>query len=225
MELTTIEMPEEEAKEAAAAYRAAVREHRDEEDAMLATAYRELAKGQRLIKLSEVIAAAGVTRLDVPSNRRYTNDQDKKLTVRVPRLAICRAHCKHAWTDGVDEDGALRIQGKRTVADRNSYDVVRFPDGTFPAGRRVSFRSSVWETGISCEINAMVPNVPPPLRPAHSLKNYHLLWEADWSFAPGPPPGDPALLKRIGGDLYAVLAVWDLSEIERAVLSGRPLEA
>jgi hypothetical protein len=35
------------------------------------------------------------------------------------------------------------------------------------------------------------------------------------------PPEDPALLKHIGGDLYAVLAVWNLTELERAVLSGR----
>src|SRR5438046_3023240 len=35
------------------------------------------------------------------------------------------------------------------------------------------------------------------------------------------PPEDPALLKHIGGDLYAVVAVWNLTELERAVLSGR----
>lgn len=32
---------------------------------------------------------------------------------------------------------------------------------------------------------------------------------------------DPALLKHIGGDLYAVLATWDLTELERSVLGGR----
>lgn len=35
------------------------------------------------------------------------------------------------------------------------------------------------------------------------------------------PPGDPALLKHMGGDLYAILAVWDLSPLERAVLAGK----
>ena len=32
------------------------------------------------------------------------------------------------------------------------------------------------------------------------------------------PPRDPALLRNITGTLYAVLAVWDLTEVERAVL-------
>ena len=64
----------------------------------------------------------------------------------------------------------------------------------------------------------MVPIVPPQLRPHWGLHNYHILWEADWQKV---PPRDPALLERIGGDLYAVLAVWDLTELERAVLAMR----
>lgn len=35
------------------------------------------------------------------------------------------------------------------------------------------------------------------------------------------PPGDPLLLKHLAGTLYAVLAVWDLTELERAVFGGR----
>jgi hypothetical protein len=47
-----------------------------------------------------------------------------------------------------------------------------------------------------------------------------VLWEADWKVHP-VPPGDPALLKHIGGDLYAVVAVWDLTPLEQAVLAAR----
>jgi hypothetical protein len=35
------------------------------------------------------------------------------------------------------------------------------------------------------------------------------------------PPGDPALLRKLGGDLYIVLGTWDLTPLEQAVLSGR----
>jgi hypothetical protein len=35
------------------------------------------------------------------------------------------------------------------------------------------------------------------------------------------PARDPALLRHIRGDLWAVLAVWDLTELERAVLGQR----
>jgi hypothetical protein len=64
----------------------------------------------------------------------------------------------------------------------------------------------------------MVPPVPPGLQPKFGLGNYHILWEAEWEMV---APKDPALLKHIGGDLYAVLATWDLTEIERTVLAGR----
>ena len=89
-----------------------------------------------------------------------------------------------------------------------------FGTGTF-AGVETR-RMTNWAGGRtqSGGMNALIPNVPPALRPAHALSNYHLLWEAEWRVAPGPPPGDPALLKHIGGDLYSVLAVWDLTPVE-----------
>ena len=62
---------------------------------------------------------------------------------------------------------------------------------------------------------AIVPIVPPQFRPAGSLKRYFILWEADWEEV----PRDPMLLRYLGGDLFAVLAVWDLTEIERTVLA------
>jgi hypothetical protein len=34
-------------------------------------------------------------------------------------------------------------------------------------------------------------------------------------------PVDPALLRHIRGDLWAVLAVWNLTDLERYVLSQR----
>lgn len=66
---------------------------------------------------------------------------------------------------------------------------------------------------------AMVPHIPPDIRPKRGLQNYHILFEADWTEA---PPVDPMLLRRIGGDdLWIVCGAWELSEIERAVLTGK----
>ena len=71
----------------------------------------------------------------------------------------------------------------------------------------------------------MVPIVPPKHRPRRDslLEGYLVLWEVDeWTWTERPsPPHDPALLKHLGGDLYAVLAVWDLSDLERLVLTER----
>ena len=49
------------------------------------------------------------------------------------------------------------------------------------------------------------------------LHVFHILWEVEkWELT---PPRDPALLRWIGGDLWEVVATWDLTQLERAVLS------
>lgn len=64
---------------------------------------------------------------------------------------------------------------------------------------------------------ALTPTIPPWLRPPN-LSDYFILWEAEWRA--GVAPGDPALPKRITQDLFVVLATWDLSPVEKAVLEA-----
>lgn len=64
---------------------------------------------------------------------------------------------------------------------------------------------------------ATVPLVPLHVRPKHDLRNYWILWEADWTRS----PIDPLLLRRLKGDLWIVLAAWELTTVERAVLEQR----
>lgn len=198
MQLDTIAMDKGEARQAFLAYRDAVRARHSAEDAAIMRGYRALSQGRQLIRLSEVIAAGG------------TNDQD------LPALAVTRADRREAW---------LTISGGEVVFHHaDPWDVPanagpaagthRFPTEVF-AGKvlRSAARWDRWKP--------MVPIIPPALRPAHALSGYHILWEVDrWEKVPNPPH-DPALLKWLGGDLYAVLAVWDLTEVERAVLAGR----
>lgn len=77
-------------------------------------------------------------------------------------------------------------------------------------------RQNAWNGG---RIEAMVPIVPPDVlkRPDLDLSRRVILWEADWT----APPIDPLLLLPIGGDLFAVEAAWDLTDLERAVIAGR----
>ena len=71
----------------------------------------------------------------------------------------------------------------------------------------------------SSDHKAQLPLIPVHLRPKRGLENYHILWEAEWEPI---PPRDPYLLRRIGkADLWLVVAHWDLTEVERAVLATR----
>jgi hypothetical protein len=68
------------------------------------------------------------------------------------------------------------------------------------------------------EATALVPIVPPNLNPRGALGNYHILWDAVWVAA---PPKDPMLLRHLAGSLYAIVAHWDLTALEMAVMRGR----
>lgn len=85
---------------------------------------------------------------------------------------------------------------------------------------------------------ALVPMIPPEVRRGlrngngsrcrkHAASNDRkrfILWEVDeWSDTRlrSQPDRDPLLLEHLHGEMYIVLAQWDLTEIERMVMLGR----
>lgn len=186
MELATLDVSQDQAREALIHYRAARKLNRNAEDDAIIRGYNQIMKGRRLIELSQVIKAGGA-------------DERGR-----PRLAIMRAD-QRTCECTVSSDGMV-VFGPRWARHVARSLRIELPSGTLPPlnGR--------WVNG-----SALLPSVPPQHRPADSIANYHILWEAEWTDV----PKDPALLKHIGGDLYAVLAVWDLSPLEMAVLRGR----
>lgn len=190
MDLSTITMERNEARQKFLEYRHAVRERHDQEDEAIMRGYRALSRGQQVIHLSDTIKAGGLDDEGLP-----------KLAVMQADLVWC--HLRVSSTDVVfsDDNDNWRQRHRR----RFRFGVDLFDPQPTEAWHR----------------QAMVPIVPPALRPADKLGNYHVLWEVPkWEKVPRPP-GDPALLKRIGGDLFAVVAIWDLTPLEQAVLSGR----
>lgn len=125
---------------------------------------------------------------------------------RRPKLAITRANWEHVtyWEPW------------------RQRQIVQF--GRWPAPRRgrqavaAELPRAVFDTRVSLStgFRAVVPYIPPSVRP-QVLDGYHILWEAVWEPA---PPTDPFLLRHLHGSLYAVLAVWDLTPLERAVMSS-----
>ncbi len=121
-----------------------------------------------------------------------------------PKLAIARASLKTIRVTVWREGSAGFIPDFRTPS---RYWNTDFPRGTF-----TTFNGP-W----SIDAKSVVPLIPPQFRPKFRLSNYHILWEATWETV----PSDPILLKHLMGNLYAVLAVWDLTPLERAVLAAR----
>jgi hypothetical protein len=198
MNLQELVIDPDEARERLAEYEGLIAAERTAEDVAIAAGYRAAARGLGVIDLDRTIAAGGF--------------HDNSL----PRLAIARAGTAvcFAWWDSssvtyADADNWRVNQG--ALVNRHSVRVP-FAGDDLPDRSR---RRSAWSAG-----SAMVPLIPPRFRPRlRRLPGFHILWEVEeWT---RQPPRDPALVRHIRGSLWAVHAVWDLTDLERTVLSQR----
>jgi hypothetical protein len=194
MDITTIEISPEEAAERLAEYETQLTTERTREDEAIAMAYRAAKRGHPIVMLSEVIKAGGF----------FEHERSDR---RLPRLAIARSTAKACW---VRSDGNALVYADNEFVRRRSSTVgthtVRVPD---ILEQRPWMRSG----------GTQAPLIPPRHRPrASRLHLFHTLWEVEsWEMI---PPRDPALLRHIRGDLWTVVATWDLTDLERAVLRG-----
>jgi hypothetical protein len=209
-----ITMPQAEAREKVAEYLRSVRDRHNAEDAAILRGYKALAKGHTVIDLPKVIRSGGVF-------------QDGSVQQGLPRLAVATASHEFVWvTRGRDGavtfwPGVISSWGPNRISNQRRKDVYRCPVGTLSTEVPMVYDTRRGRNPWDGTYRAMVPHVPPGLRPVHSLDNYAVLFEVE-EWAPDPhAPRDPALLKHIGGDLFAVLATWDLTPLEQSVLNGR----
>lgn len=198
MDLATIEVDRTEARRRFLEYRKSVRARHNAEDEQIMRGYRALSQGKQIIDIVATMRNGGV--MEVNEQTRTSSQ-----VVRLPKLAVMRADQPWCWLETWNS-GSFAFVYDQFYPSNARRNIVRFPINTLPVTR-------TWQS-----YRAMVPPVPPGLRPADNIGNYHILFEAEWK---AEPPGDPALLKHIGGDLYAVLAVWNLTELECSVLGGR----
>jgi hypothetical protein len=131
-----------------------VHERHDEEDAQIMRAYRELAKGTPLIRLSEAVRLGGLTTIDAPDRPR-----GGRRTITVPRIAVARADVQFIWTPGVRTDGSCELRYKREQLTYNSRQHHRLPAGTFDED---DSRKTGWDWALN--VRAMAPNIPPARR-------------------------------------------------------------
>ena len=191
-----IEVDRKVARDQVREYRKMAREEMTEEDRKILAAYRHVERGRKLINIRQAIGDTGL------------NDK------REPKLAICRADSKTCFAH-VSSYGNAIFSMKPVSAYRRLGKKWGFTfDEIFPRRTGAASYRDVTLTGV-------VPIIPPQFRPPKSkLHLFHILWEADWKRV----PVDPFLLKHVRGDLYAVCAMWDLTAVERAVLTGRAVQ-
>ena len=204
MNVTPITMTKADAKKAFVEYQAAVRADRPNvrkvwktEDVALMQAYKHLARGTTVLDLQAAMQQAGSKLFD-------------GCPIPLPCLAVVNSDAVECHLE-LYRNGSAQFKAARWSKARR--ELVTFPAATFPA---ITSTVNIWEVN---QHTTLTPIIPPALRPKHKLANYKTLWEVEsWT---REPPRDPMLLKPLGGMLYAVLATWDLSEMERAVLRGR----
>jgi hypothetical protein len=196
MDLAPLDISREEATAKLAEYEQALRAERSAEDEAIAAGYRAAARGLPVISLQRAIAAGGF----------FDNG--------LPRLAVISAtatECYARWS-GHDLVFADRDDQRANRGALVGAHSVRVP----VAGDDLpgDFRRR-WQTG-----HTLVPLIPPKCRPRpRRLRHCHILWEVEqWEMVPAR---DPALLRHVRGDLWAVLATWDLTDLERLVLTQR----
>lgn len=167
-------------------------------------AYQLLSKGRLVIRALESVKAGGIKTAGVDAG--------------FPKLALCRADAASCKVS-MNRDGSATMhasdveprsrgwrQGGGTMQSGNCFV---FPAGTFP----VPSQHQRWRG------EALVPVPPLNLRPQRGLASYHTLFEAEWTRI---PPTDPFLLRRIGrADLWLVVAIWELTAVEKAALATR----
>lgn len=200
MDLQPIEMDWRKAKDTIRQYGALLKERRSAEDLAILKSTKAILAGKMVIRLADAIKAGGV---------------DSR---GLPKVAIARAddpfvHCK-SWGQRCQMVG---------LAKKEEYvaDYHRKRGSWWGRIEQANPRGFVFDLSgkfvDNVEAKAIVPTIPPAHRPpVTAYDRYYILFEAVWDLL---PPVDPALLAPLGGGMFVVVAQWDLTDVERAVLA------
>jgi hypothetical protein len=214
----TIEIGADEARELYQDYAEQIKERGDKAEKYLKElkqTYYHLSQGRKVIDIFEVFKNSGLRENGDPFLGLARADWNKVVFHKLPMGAA-------AFTKS--EKNALDWQGNSQVPAGS----VELPSTTFPTwkAREVPENSGEWEKshpGLDrSKLQSKVPIIPAHILPNGSLENYYILFEVlegQWAELPVPPvAADPYLLKRINANAFVVLAEWDITPIEQAIM-------
>lgn len=204
MDVETLTIPKKKAEQEFQALRQAFKQNtklrREEIRQDLKKVYSHMRHGKKVIDIYESFKKAGLNK-----NRN-------------PKLAICRADGNTCYCYKNANGGAVFSIEREVMTARVSWLDVAIPNETYDwMGTDSDYIP--WDKR---HIKTVVPIIPAKILVNEIkvlLKNFHILWEVEeWKPV---PPRDPILLKRLTPNLYGVLATWNLTKLERAVIRGR----
>jgi len=206
MNVATITMPPHVAREKMRACRTNMHRQVEGQYEQLLKGYEALEKGTPLIDISTIWP---------------TVEFDAKMR---PRIAICRADRKEVefrW-EAYQQAGIFSGSDAKQAGESLR---IRAELGRFHGRKHIWVHENQRHArDITVQGFAPVPMIPPDKIPAHGQRReWHILWEVEaWAdrSKTGRAPVDPFLLKHLGGALYAVLASWDLTPLEQAIMNG-----
>lgn len=205
MNVPRMTMPKAHAKRMLREYRRRLLKKNDEELRSVAEGLKWMARGRAVINLGEAIRGGGF----FPEG--------------LPKLAICRSDQRAVEISWHGNNPIAHYRAVRGWPRRGRVPMGLEVDVDMGQGHRKTEHRDGQNWWRTLTGKAMVPLVPPDaLRQANTgttaLGRFFTLWEVEkWEVV---PPRDPLLLQRLGGDLYVVLAEWELTELERAVIAG-----
>lgn len=206
MNVPMIEVDKAEARVRLKALRANMHATADSEYKALEKFYVQAGQGRKVVDLDKAFIAAPI---------------DAKGR---PLLAVARAHaaeCMMRWNKQETEIQFFSYVKERSWT-RPFRDYLRVDMGRLmPAQRNAEGRPT--EDPWCIDGWALLPTVPPEVRAKfRSLNGYHILWEVpQWAKRSHMKvPRDPFLLRHVVGNLYAVMAEWEITEIERQVFEA-----
>lgn len=212
MDVTTIQMDPEAAREKMEYYREVLKGRHaaviDQEFQAIEAACEELAKGTPLINPIEAIRDCG-WRPDGRPKLAIGRADKKQVQWRISRDSRRWHHEKCEWS-GNYAPMTWSFEARNTRRDTSRSKNLHFEVPDVRTNPPIAPVQGV----------AMMPLVPAEVYPSRglNLSRYFVLWEVEnWDYA---PPIDPMLLRHLGGELYAVVAQWDLTPLERAIISG-----
>lgn len=193
MDVETLEITKEDAQKEYKAYLEACKKQAAPYYNKMRSVYYHAKKGAKIIDVREAIIKAGLN-----------DDKHPKFAIaRADMNRVALIHDQHGWR----YVNPLKIAWAHLEKSEPVFNM------------EWAFETAPTIEGYRGVIQAPVPKIPPQHIPPGNLKDYYILWEVEkWQRR---APTDPILLKKIPNtkSLFIVLAQWDLTPLERKILT------